>query len=219
MRGNHAIDNLFAHVAPQLLDLDLGRVLGRYDDRRDPRDPIVAIFDADLRLAVRSQICQFAALTRLRQTRGQLVRERNRHRHQFRRLVARIAEHHALIPRAGQIVRIGRIGAMLDAVVHAERDVGGLLIQPHQDGARIAVESLVFAVVADLDDRLARDRLVIDLRRARDFAHHQRESGIATRLQRHARHRILRQQRVQYAVRNLVADLVGMTFRDALAGK
>ena len=89
----------------------------------------------------------------------ELVRERDRQRHELVGLVARVAEHHALVAGAGDVERVvvGRVGARLVRLVDALGDVGRLLVDRVDDGAGVGGEAEVGVGVADLADRLARD--------------------------------------------------------------
>jgi hypothetical protein len=58
----------------------------------------------------------------------------DRRRHELGRLVGRVAEHEALI--AGALLLVEAL-----ALGHALRDVGALLLDGGEDGARVAVEA------------------------------------------------------------------------------
>ena len=76
--------------------------------------PAVAVAHRDLRLAVRPQVVEHAGLADLREALGELVRERDRQRHQLVGVsLRRVAEHHPLVARAGdvELVVVGRVGA------------------------------------------------------------------------------------------------------------
>ena len=72
----------------------------------------------------------------------------------------RVAEHHALVAGAGdvELVVVGRVGARLVGGVDALGDVGRLLVDRVDDRAGVGGEAEVGVGVADLADRLARDR-------------------------------------------------------------
>jgi hypothetical protein len=100
------------------------------------------------------------------------VRELDRQRHQLRRLVARVAEHDALIARA--------------AGVHAHRDVARLLADELNDLHAVGIEGFVRIRVSDLANRVARDLLVIDVRARRDLAGEHDLPALHQHLARHA---------------------------------
>ena len=137
------------------------------------------------------------------------MRQRYRRRHVFGRLVARIAEHHALIARA--YVQHGAV-ARLQRAVHALRYVGRLPVQRRQHRARIGVKAVFGAVIAYAAQRIARYAVYVHVAAGGYLAHHHDQPGAAGTLARNARHRILSQYRIQHRVGYLVAYFVGMAF-------
>ena len=82
-------------IGPQLLRLDLVVVLRReHDVVHARRLAIVSIADSDLDLAIRPQVVECLVSTYLGQLARQPVSQRDRHRHQLRRVIAGKAEHH-----------------------------------------------------------------------------------------------------------------------------
>ena len=219
LRGQRLAYHALLYVAAKFRHVDVLGVLRGHHDRIYPDRRAVLVDHRDLRLAVRTQIGQQPALAHVGETRGQRVRIRYRRGHQLRSLIARIAEHHALIAGAYRVVAVDAAVLALETAVDAERDVGGLLLYPHLDLTGGAVKALRLVVVAYLERGLADDRLVVDGCRRGDLARQQRKAGVAARLQSDAAVCVLREQRVEDAVRDLVADLVGMTFGHALTCK
>ena len=132
----------------------------------------VLVADGDLRLAVGAQVGQHLALAHLGEPLGELVRERDRQRHQLLGLVGGVAEHHPLVARAGdvELVVVGRVVARLVGRVDALGDVRRLLVDRVDHRAGVAVEAEVgVVVVADLAHRLARDLLDVDVGVGRDL--------------------------------------------------
>jgi hypothetical protein len=178
----------------------------------------VDVADRYLRLAVRAQVRDHLGPAHVGQALGELVRERDRQRHQLRRLARRVAEHHALVTGAGDIefIVVGRVGARLPGGVDALRDVGRLLVDRVDDRAAVGGEAEVGVGVADAADRLARDVLDVDVRGRRDLARHDDEPRVHERLARDAAVRVVAHHGVQDAVGDLVGDLVGMALGDGL---
>ena len=145
------------------------------------------------------------------------MRKRDGHGHQFLGFIAGVAEHHALVARADVVALAA--AALFQRVVDAHGDIGRLLIQHdlHRAGARVKTARAV--LIADARDGIADNLVVIHLRLGGDFAHHQHHAGGGDGFARHARHGILRKMRVQNRVRNLVADLIGMTLRNRFRSK
>ncbi len=133
------------------------------------------------------------------------MREHDRQRHQFVGLRAGEPEHETLVAGAAR--------------VHALRDVAGLLVNRGQDAARFGIESELGARVPDVSDRGPNHILVFDHRRGGDFAGDDREPGRHQRLAGDASGRVLGEDGVQNRIRNLVGDLVGMSFGHRLRGK
>ena len=107
------------------------------------------VLDRHLRLAVRPQEIELIRLAHFRQPAHELVRQRDRQRHQLRRLAAREAEHQTLIAGA--------------AGIDALRDVGRLRIDRRNHRAGLAVEAVLRARVADFFDGIAYDRRKVDV--------------------------------------------------------
>ena len=157
-------------------------------------------------------------LAHVGQALGQPVRERDRQRHELVGLVRRVAEHHPLVAGARdvELVLVGRVGARLVGLVDALRDVGRLLVDRVQHGARVGAEAEVGVGVADPADRLADDLLDVDVGRGRDLAGDDDEAGVDEGLAGDATRGVVAHDGVEDAVRDLVRDLVGVTLGDGL---
>ena len=109
------------------------------------------VADRHLRLAVRPQIRQHVRLAHFGEPLRDAVREHDRQRHQLARLVRRVAEHHSLVARADPVERIVVAGSCCSsyARVDALRDVGRLLVERDDHAARLGVEPVLGARVAD----------------------------------------------------------------------
>jgi len=102
-------------------------------------------------------------LANFRQPHRQLMRQRNRHRHQLRRLITSIPKHHSLVAGA--------------AGVYAHGDVAGLFVDAGDDGAGVGVEAVEGVVVADGGDGAADYGLEIDVGLGGDFSGDDDEAG------------------------------------------
>ena len=120
------------------------------------------------------------------------MRQRNRQRHQLLGLIARIAEHHALIARADGEVSLRGTLLALKGVVNAECNVGGLLVDGGQDSAGVAVKAVLRAVVADLTNRVADNLRDVHIAGSGNLAHYLNHTGGAGGLAGYAGIRILR---------------------------
>ena len=143
--GRGAVGVLRGHE--QALDLD--RLL--------PSVLVDLVADGHLRLAVGAEVADLAGLAHVGEPLCDLVREHDRQRHQLRRLVRRVAEHHALVTGADIVERIvvARVVLQLVGRVDAERDVRRLRVDRHDDAARVRIEAERGVRVADAANRFA----------------------------------------------------------------
>jgi len=82
-----------------------------------------------------------------------------------------------------------------------------------------AIEADGGAVVADVDDDVAHDLLEVDPGRGGDFAGNNGNTGLDQGFAGHTGELVLGDDGVQDRVRNLVGDLVRMSFRHGLGGE
>ena len=168
---------------------------------------VVLVAERALALRVGAQPRQLAVLAHFGLLLDQAVRVDDRRRHEAVGLDRRVAEHEALVA-----------GALLFRclAVDALGDVLRLLAEAVQHGARVAVETLVRVVVTDLEDGLTHDVLDLDHGVRRDLAGDDHHAGLRHRLAGDAAARLLRQDRVEDRVRDLIGHLVRMPFRHGL---
>ena len=102
-------------------------------------------------------------------------------------------------------------------LIHAQGDIRRLLAEGDHDRARRGVETHVAGGIADLAHDLANDRRIVDHGLGRDLSGQADQSSGEQALAGDPSVRILREDRVQYAVGNLVGHLVGMAHRDGFA--
>ena len=228
--SEHGLDDLLGHVAAQRGVVDVLGMLRGHDDLLHIYGSAVDVAHRDLRLAVGAQVGQRAVLAHLRQTLAHALRQVNRHRHEGLRLLAGIAEHHALVTCAYRLVDVFHLAVLrLERLVDTLRDVGRLLVDGVQNAAGRAIEAVLRAIVANLADDVAHDGRHVDVGlRAdltRDDNHARRGHGLAGAA--HLRHvgglarwgdvalflklGFLLEDRVENRVGNLIADLVRVT--------
>ena len=137
------------------------------------------------------------------------------------RLVGRVPEHHPLVARADLVERVVVAGVVLYLVgrVDALRDVRRLLVERDDHAARVRVEAVLRAVVADLADLLADEPRDVDVGLGRDLARDDDETGGDERLAGDAPLRVVREDGVEDRVRDLVGHLVGMALGHRLGGE
>ncbi len=138
------------------------------------------------------------------------MREHDRQRHQLRRLAGRETVHHSLVA-----------GALLLAVagIDAHGDIGRLPVDAHQNPRILAVDAVLRIRVSYLLQCLPDDPLHVREPPGRDFPCNDHKAGGRHRFDRNPRRGILAVQLVEDRVADLVADLVRVTFRHALAGE
>ncbi len=196
-------------------------MLRRDQDLLDADRAAVLVADGDLSLAVGAQVGDVAVVADLREAAGELVRERDRHGHELGRLVRRVAEHHPLVARPGDVQLVVVLGVLahLERRVDALSDVRRLLVDRVDDRAGVGRESELGVRVADAADRLASDVLDVDVDLGRDLAGDDDEARVHERLARDAPVWIVREDGVEDAVGDLVGDLVRVALGDRLGGE
>ena len=133
---------------------------------------------------------------------ARLVGDRDRQRHQLRGVVAGVAEHQPLVAGALPVERVdGVVVTLLVGVVDALRDVGRLRADRDLTPQERAVEALVAAVVADLEDPVARELRDRGVGLGGDLAGDDDEPGGHQRLDRDPAVRVVGEQRVEDACR------------------
>ena len=209
--GDNCLDDLLDEVGAYLLERNVFVVLcGNYHRVDAYRLAVLVVLNGHLSFAVGTQIAQLAALANVGKLLGQLVRQRDGERHKLWRFIAGVAEHHALVARA-DVADV--FFSALERIVNAHRDVGRLLVDGGEYCAGVAVEAVSVVVVAYIADDFAHDGRDIHLRLSRDLAHAHYHTCGGKRFAGNARLRILLEHSIEYSVRNVVANFVGVTFR------
>ena len=158
----------------------------------------VFVNNAHLRLAVRLYEVR-AALAVRRQPAGKRMGQIYGQGHIFFRFVGGIAEHHALIPRAGgHILRAAFL--RLKRFIHAHGNIARLLIQRYQHRAAVARKAGGIIRIAYFVHGGAHKGRYVHLRLRRYFAHHQHQACRCRAFARHAGIRILSKVRIEHAV-------------------
>ena len=216
---NSGLDDQLDHILADLLQRHVRAVLGgQHHGIHADGLAVLVVLHGDLGLAIGTQIVHQALLPHVGQALGHLVGDGDRQGHQLRRLVAGVAEHHALV--AGAVVQLALAGGLgLIALVHAQSDIAGLLIDVGDDGAGVAVKAALGGVIADVQHHLAGDLGDIHIAAGGDLTHDVDQAGGGAGLAGHAAIGVLLEDRVQHRVADLVAYLVGMPFGNGLRGK
>ena len=199
-------------------------MLGRDEHALDLDRPLVAVLvdlvaHRHLRLAVGPQVRQHVGLAHLGEPVRDAVRELDRQRHQLLGLVRGVAEHHPLVAGADPVDRVEVAVLHLERLVDALRDVGRLLVERHDHAARLGVEAVLGARVADVGDRLAHEPRDVDVRRRRDLAGDDDEARRDQRLAGDATLGVVGEDGVEDGVGDLVGDLVRVPLGDRLGAE
>ena len=163
------------------------------------------VFDCNLGFSIRTKEGKRSILAHLRESHGQLMRQRDGSRHQLLVLVAGVAEHHALIACA--------------AGVYAHGDIAGLFVDAGDYGAGVAVEAVQGIVVADGLHGAADDLLKIDVGFGGDFSGDDDQAGGSKGFAGYAARGVFGQAGVEDGVGNLIGDLIGMAFGYGFRGE
>ena len=195
-------------------------MLRRDNNRRNRTNrTVVSIFDADLCLAVRPDEGEGAVLTNLCQPLRQLVRIIDGRGHQFIRLRAGEAKHHALVAGTGGVEQILACAFGFHRCVDAECNVRRLFVDTGHNGTGPIIKPHGGVVISDFVHGIADDGWNVRIAAGCDFASHQDHAGCRQGFTGHMRLRVGRQNSVQNAVRNGVAYFVGVPLCDGFGGK
>ena len=209
--GGHTIkgqrEHIFVQQIRQLIDVGILFVLNRHHYRGDAHGGITVVFHRDLHLAIRADVGDNAGHAGDFQQRYKALGGNHRHRQVFGRFVAGVADHNALIARAEGVIVL----SLSQFGFHRARNVGALVVD-------VAVDLVVFRVIADIPQGVADDVEHVGLGRGRDFARHNNVTVGCHDLTGHAAGGIILQTGVQHAVGNNVAQLVGMPAHDGFCG-
>ena len=115
-RVQHVLDDVGLHAPVDVDAIGVLRDDEQLVDLDGSRTAVLSLLVAhgDHGLAVGPQVLERARLPHLGQASADRVRQRDRQRHQLRRLTACVAEHHPLITRADVVQIVGRVG-LVDA--------------------------------------------------------------------------------------------------------
>ena len=143
--------------------------------------------------------------------------KRDRQRHKLLCFAAGVTKHESLIP-CPDIKSVG-VGAGLERVVNAHRNIRRLLVYRAYNSARIGVKAEFRTIVTDAAHGISHDRANIGVPFRGDLSHDEHESCCTGDLASHARHRILREKRIKHCVRDLVAYFIGMSLGNRFGSK
>ena len=170
------------------------------------------VLDGDLRLGVGAEPRDGPVLAELGEALHELRGEGVGHGHELGGLVRGVPEHDTLVTSTDVLVHTA-------VAEDALGDIGTLLLDGNEDGARVVVKTLGAVVVADLLDGLADDLVVVEDGGGGDLTENHHHPGLGRGLAGNAGVGVLRKASVENGVGDLVADLVGVALRDGLGGE
>ena len=163
--GGHPLErqwkNVFLQLFKQVIQVGVGLMLNRDDDGGDAHRNVIVVFHRDLHLAVRADVRRQPGHAGNFQQCHKALRRHHRHGQVFGRFVTGIADHNPLIARAEGVLVLSLSQFRLDSA----RNVGTLVVD-------VAVDLVVFRVIADIPQGVADDVEHVGLGRGRDFARH-----------------------------------------------
>ena len=215
---DHVLDDVGADLGLRRRRVSAGSRRRRFD----AHGLAIVVLDRDLALAVGPQVGQMPSLRTCGQAAAQLVGQHDGQGHQFGRLVAGKADHHALVAGAGGLdlvlAHLATLG--LQRLVDAQGDVGALLLDARPSRRRSRRQSHTWLGCSRCPGSSSRTSVVdIDVGFGGDLAGHQNQAGGDDALAGHAGVGVLGKDGVQHGVRDLVADLVRMPLGDRFRGE
>ena len=208
--GQH-VDHVWPHDLPHVVLIEVAAVLGRDDDRGGAHRLAVLVGQGDLTLGIRAEARLGTRVPRFGKGFQDVVAQVNRRRHEVFGLVAGEAEHDALV--AGTFV-------LVPCSVDADRNVCGLIMDVVLERQVLPVKALL--LVSDFPNRVARhvfQHILGDLLGPANLAGEHDTVGRCHRLDGDPRQGVVREEGVDDSVRDAIANLVGVPFRDGLAGE
>ena len=206
VRRNHCLNHVLQNAGAKLVVADgLGVLRGDHHGVHAKNFAVGVVFHRDLGFAVGAKEGKCSVLAHQREPLRQLVRERDGCRHQLFVLVHRVPEHHSLVAGAPGI--------------DAHGDVAGLLVDAGDHSAGVGVEAVEGVVVSDGGDGAANHGLKIDVGLGGDFSRDDDEAGSGQGLAGHPAAGVVREASIEDGIRDLVGDLIGMSFGDRFRGE
>ena len=200
--GDGLFDNLLLDLLAELLNGDVGRVLGGDNDgvntERNNGTVVVCVLDSDLGLGVGTEPGKGAVVAGIGHGLVKLVGKLDGEGKVLGGLVGSISEHDTLVTGTKLLESL--------LVVKTLSNVGALLLNGNENVASLVVEALLGRVVANVLDGLADNLLVVNL-------------GLGGSLASDLGERVLLEAGIEDGVGDLVSDLVGVALADGLGGE
>ena len=141
-------------------------VLGGHHYSVHPYGPVLLVLHRHLGLSVRPEIRQYPLLAHLREPSYELMRQHDRHRHEFRRPTTCEPEHHPLV--TGPLFHVEPL-ALKDPLGY----VGGLFVDAGEHGAGVVVEAVLGVGVSYVPYSVPYDRRYVHIAVRGDLTRHE----------------------------------------------
>jgi len=211
----HLADDFFDAEFFDLLVINFLGVLGGDNHVRNADRLTVLVNHGDLGLRVGPEPLRLAALANPSQLAAEPMREHDRRRHQFRRVVARETKHQTLIARP-LLRRFLPLGSLR---VHALGNIRRLARDDVLHEKAIGVENVVIVDIADLAHGIAHDLDVIESRLRCDLTADDDDVAFGVSLAGHPALAVLPQASVEHSIGNGVANFIRMAFAYGFGSK
>jgi hypothetical protein len=213
--GDGLLDDLLLDLLAELLNGDVGRVLGGDNDgvntERNDGTVVVCVLDGDLGLGVGPEPRKGAVVAGIGHGLVKLVGKLDGERKVLGSLVGGISEHDTLVTGTKLLESL--------LVVKTLSNIGALLLNGNEDVASLVVETLLGRIVANVLDGVTDDLLVVNLCLGGDLAEDHDHAGLGGSLAGDLGERVLLEAGIEDGVGDLVSDLVGVTLANGLGGE
>ena len=213
--GDDFLDDLLLDLLAEVLERNVGRVLGGDNDgvdaERDDRAVVVCVLNGDLGLGVGPEPGDGTVVAGVGHGLVKLVGELDGEGKVLGGLVGGITEHDTLVTGTELLKSL--------IVVKTLCNVGALLLNGNEDVAGLVVETLLGGVVANVLDGLADNLLVVDLGLGGDLTEDHDHAGLGSTLASDLGEGVLLEAGIENGVGDLVGDLVGVALADGLGGE
>lgn len=213
--GDDLLDDLLLDLLAELLNGDVGRVLGGDNNgvntEGNDSTVVVCVLDGDLSLGVGPEPGERAVVAGIGHGLVKLVGELDGEGKVLGSLVGGISEHDTLVTGTELLESL--------LVVKTLGNIGALLLNGNEDVASLVVEALLGRVVANLLDGVTDDLLVVDLGLGGDLTEDHDHAGLGGSLASDLGERVLLEAGVEDGIGDLVSDLVGVALADGLGGE
>jgi hypothetical protein len=191
--GDGLLDDLLLDLLAEVLNRDVGRVLGGDND------------------GVNTERNDGAVVAGISHGLVELVGKLDGERKVLRGLVGGISEHDTLVTGTKLLESL--------LVVKTLSNIGALLLNGNEDIAGLVVETLLRGVVANVLDGVTDNLLVVNLCLGGDLAEDHDHAGLGGSLASDLGERVLLEAGIEDGVGDLVSDLVGVTLANGLGGE